>query len=227
MFRSHEQPTIKHCLRIASPDINEMPPPRVRSPSFDAVHALSLTTQPAQGIGNLVAVAYENDGLRPLANEERRPHSPKTPILSHPERVLRMSGFSRLSTFSRWTPVGVRTQASRASLLGTRDLLTRDPEKEIEYMSYDTTPPLPPLATEELDPALNPKFVACRGCGGYHEHGFSHGAPKSSTVRWSGRLNWWSTVKRGSGAMNWWHARGRGRDGETQSISVYADPDEL
>jgi hypothetical protein len=209
---------IKQALRIESPDINELPP-AVRSPSFDAVHTLSLTQRPTEGVGSLVAVAYGGDGLR--IDEERVPGAPLTPTLTHPDRVLRLSGLSRLSGFSRFT-LQRGWHEPRGSLLpsNSRTPLRQASQPEMRETSFNRTEPAPPPLAEEIDPAMNPKFVACRGCGGYHEHGFRHGATTSSRQR-----------QRGSGTVNWW---GRGtevvrswRGSRSQSISVYADPDEL
>jgi hypothetical protein len=212
---------IKQALRIESPDINELPP-RIRSPSFDAVHILSLTVRP-EALGSLVPVAYEGDGIR--VEEERVHGEPLTPTLTHPDRVLRLSGLSRLSGFSRFTLQRGRHQA-RTSLLpsNSRTPLRQPTQPEMTQTSFSfnrTEPAPPPTPPEEIDPAMNPKFVACRGCGGYHEHGYRHGASSSARQRLRGSvtMNWWG---RGTETVRSWAAGSR-----RQSINVYADPDEL
>jgi hypothetical protein len=208
---------IKQALRIESPDINELPP-RVRSPSFDAVHTLSLTQRPAEGVGTLVPVAYGGDGIR--LDEERTPGAPLTPTLTRPDRVLRLSGLSRLSGFSRFTLQREGFQP-RTSLLpaNSRTPLRQPSQPEMRETSFNRTEPAPPpTPTEEIDPAMNPKFVACRGCGGYHEHGYRHDGSSRQKGRGSGTANWWG---RGTERIKSW------RGSRSQSISVYADPDEL
>jgi hypothetical protein len=214
--KTRRKQKIKQVLRMDTPDINELsPPPQVRSPSFDAVHTLSLTERQTEGMGVMVAVAYEGNGLG--LDVESNPRAPRTPTLTRPERVLRLSGFSRMSGFSRFassissSPPPPLPQQSLLSSSSKTPLRQPEPEMVEREISTNRTAPLSP----EIDPAMDPKFVACRGCGGYHEHGFSHGNSRS---RSSLTVNWWG---RGTERIKSWRASRR------QSISVYGNPDEL
>jgi hypothetical protein len=202
----------------ASPEINEGPT-RVRSPSFDAVHRLGLASPasiPAfNGVGSFVASAYETDPIREHWDMETRPETPKTPTLTHPGRILRLSGLSRMSR----STTASRIRGKAAEVLGTGDLISDNSTSD-----SDGVPEFPP----ELDPALNPKFVACRGCGGYHEHGFSHTAPLPK--RTSGTRGWWkqaTKATKGKGVERGRREQREDEERDVQSINVYLDDDEL
>lgn len=183
------------------------------SPSFSEIHTAGL----GHGLGGpramspLVAVAYEVGHPGIPIHLDLTPQSP----LSFPSAVwrsitpntfersgLRSSGLS--SRFTVWS--GLRTTGT--SLL--------DPESGHSVNSWgsieDEVPELPaifrPLATPMLptsptslshmstitqpDPTMSPGFVACRGCGKFHRHGFSH---EKDDSRNSGSGAWWRNSK--------------------------------
>ncbi|TLD32443.1 hypothetical protein E2P81_ATG05419 [Venturia nashicola] len=246
---------ITHTITARAADIAEKPQtfetPESQiafgSPSLSEIHTSGLGPGfggPPRAMSPLVAVAYELGQPGIPIHLDLTPQSP----LSFPSSVwrsttpntidrleLRSSGLS--SRFTIWS--GLRT--TRNSVL--------DPELGHSVASLgslkDEVPDLPaifrPLATPifasspislshgstimQPDPAMVPGFVACRSCGKYHAHGFSHA---DDTARNSGSGAWWRYSKSKMTSSLWQRRESQStffREGDDSSEGIASPPD--
>jgi hypothetical protein len=146
----------------------------------------------------LIAVAYEPGHPGIPIHLDLTPQSP----LSFPSAVFRGSeraGLRNSRLSSRFT-IGSSLRTMGTSSLDSEmghSVVSRDSMKdEITELPdiYKASAPASPRSTHPLqistmDPSMSPGFVACRGCGKYHPHGFSH----TKDERNSGSGAWWRT----------------------------------
>lgn len=195
----------------------------VATPSSSEIHTAGLGhgVGGPRAMSPLVAVAYSEPGHPGIPI--RLDLTPQSP-LSFPSAVwrskspdtlgrsgIRSSGLS--SRFTIWS--GLQTAGT-----SIQDVETGESDHSRHSIEFeDEVPELPdiykpfasPLVPQSprstklpslspsqrltmQDPATSPGYVACRGCGQYHPHGFSHAKEDS---RSSGSGAWWrnSTVK--------------------------------
>jgi hypothetical protein len=138
----------------------------------------------------LVAVAYEPGHPGIPIHLDLTPQSPlnfPSAVFRRPESMsMRHSGLS--SRFTMWT--GLRTTHTTIldAELGHSVASRESIEDEVPDLPdiYKTSASPIMSARAFSDPAMSPGFVACRGCGKYHEHGFRH-----TNERKSGSGAWW------------------------------------
>jgi hypothetical protein len=161
----------------------------------------------------LVAVAYEPGHPGIPIHLDLTPQNPlsfPSPVVRSPEWLyLRSSGLSRFTAWSglRTTGTSLLDPEMGHSVVSRPSMEDDVPDLPAVYM----TPASPRSASQRsMDPSMSSGFVACRGCGQYHSHGFSH------------------TNERNSGSGAWWRAgsvRTKWRRRESQS-TFFMDEDE-
>jgi hypothetical protein len=132
-----------------------------------------------------ITVAYQPSQRQTSMRDLEEAQSPTLP----PESRYRLSGLSWITGGGRkshWSgPRTPGTEIRRQSTGGrttpksptspSRESFTLPRSPGLSSIDVSEQPEVPPRAKmRQIDPALNPGYVACRGCGQYHPYGFRH-----------------------------------------------------